>query len=137
MAFPIKRGVAIFSIIIDLAVCGCATTPQLGGGPTMVTGSSNVYGVVITQEQHVTSGQSTRDSEQTILVQGNKQKMVTERHTVITDLDKGLMYVIDPKEKTYFEIAFPPKGQMAATMAASTTAAMNFKKAGTSREIAG
>jgi hypothetical protein len=94
-------------------------------------------GVVITQKQHITSGTNTRDSEQTISVQGNKQKMVTERHTIITDLDNGKMYVLDPKTKTYFEIEFPPKGQMAAMMAASTNAAMNFKKAGTSRDIAG
>jgi len=94
-------------------------------------------GVVITQKQHVTSGTNSRDSEQTISVQGNKQKMVSERHTIITDLDKGKMYVLDPKAKTYFEIEFPPKGQMAAMMAASREAAMNFKKAGTTREIAG
>ena len=94
-------------------------------------------GVVITQKQHVTSGTNARDSEQTISVQGNKQKMVTERHTIITDLDKGMMYVLDPKGKTYFEIEFPPKGPMATMMAASQNAAMNFKKTGTSRDIAG
>jgi uncharacterized protein DUF4412 len=96
-----------------------------------------VAGVVITQKQHVSNGTNSRDSEQTIMVQGNKQKMVTERHTIITDLDKGMMYVLDPKSKTYFEIEFPPKGQMATVMASSTAAAMNFKKAGTTREIAG
>ncbi|MGD0119567.1 MAG: DUF4412 domain-containing protein [Candidatus Binatus sp.] len=94
-------------------------------------------GVVITQKQHVTSGTNARDSEQTVSVEGNKQKMVTERHTIITDLDIGKMYVLDPKTKTYFQLDFPPKGQMAAMMAASTNAAMNFKKAGTTREIAG
>jgi Domain of unknown function (DUF4412) len=94
-------------------------------------------GVVITQKQHVTSGANTRDQEQTISVQGNKQKMVTERHTIITDLDKGMMYVLDPKTKTYFQIEFPPSGQMASVMASSTAAAMNFKKAGTTREVAG
>lgn len=94
-------------------------------------------GVVITQKQHVTSGSNSRDSEQTVSVEGNKQKMVTERHTIITDLDGGKMYVLDPKTKTYFQLDFPPKGQMAAMMAASTNAAMNFKSAGTTREIAG
>jgi Domain of unknown function (DUF4412) len=94
-------------------------------------------GVVITQKQHVSSGTNSRDSEQTISVQGNKQKMVTERHTIITDLDVGKLYVLDPTAKTYFEIEFPPKGQMATMMAASTNAAMNFKKAGSTREIAG
>ena len=47
------------------------------------------------------------------------------------------MYVIDPAAKNYFEIEFPPKGQMAQMMASSTSAAMNFKKAATTREIAG
>jgi hypothetical protein len=46
--------------------------------------------------------------------------------------------VLDPKSKSYFEIEFPPKqGQMAAMMAASTNAALNFKKSGTTREVAG
>src|SRR5271156_3163758 len=94
-------------------------------------------GVVITQKQHVTSGTNSRDSEQTISVQGNKQKMVTERHTIITDIDNGKMYVVDPNTKTYFEIEFPPKGPMAQMMAASTNAAMNFRKAGTTRDVAG
>jgi hypothetical protein len=94
-------------------------------------------GVVITQKQHVTNGQNSRDALQTIMVQGNKQKMVTERHIVVTDLDKGMMYVIDPTAKSYFEIEFPPKGQMASMMAASAAAAMNFKSAGKSREVAG
>jgi Domain of unknown function (DUF4412) len=85
----------------------------------------------------MTSGTNSRDAEQTISVQGNKQKMVTERHTIITDLDKGKLYVLDPNAKTYFEVPFPPKGQMAMMMASNTAAAMNFKKAGTTRAIAG
>jgi Domain of unknown function (DUF4412) len=112
-------------------------TALVAGMTLAMTALPAAAGVVITQKQHVTSGTNSRDSEQTISVQGNKQKMVSERHTIITDLDKGMMYVLDPKAKTYFEIEFPPKGQMAAMMAASTNAAMNFKKAGTTREIAG
>lgn len=95
-------------------------------------------GVVITQKQHVTNGQNSRDSEQTISVQGNKQKVVTDRHTIITDLDKGMIYIIDPQQKSYFEMEFPPKGEMERKMIqANAKAQMNFKKAGTSREIAG
>jgi hypothetical protein len=112
-------------------------TALVAGMTLAMTALPAAAGVVITQKQHVTSGTNARDSEQTISVQGNKQKMVTERHTIITDLDKGMMYVLDPKGKTYFEIEFPPKGQMAAMMAASTNAAMNFKKTGTKRDIAG
>ncbi len=36
--------VLILSIAISAA--SCATAPQLGGGPTMVTGTSNLYGGV-------------------------------------------------------------------------------------------
>jgi len=112
-------------------------TALVAGMTLAMTAIPAAAGVVITQKQHVSSGTNARDSEQTISVQGNKQKMVTERHTIITDLDVGKMYVLDPTAKTYFEIEFPPKGQMAAMMAASTNAAMNFKKAGSTREIAG
>jgi hypothetical protein len=112
-------------------------TALVAGMTLAMTALPAAAGVVITQKQHVTNGANTRDAEQTISVQGNKQKMETERHTIITDLDKGMMYVIDPKAKTYFEIEFPPKGQMGAMMAASQNAAKNFKKAGTTREIAG
>jgi len=94
-------------------------------------------GVVIMQKVHSSSGTNTRDSEQTISVQGNKEKVVRERNTIITDLDKGMIYVLQPDAKTYFEMEFPPKGPMAAMMAASQDAAMNFKKAGSTREIAG
>jgi hypothetical protein len=112
-------------------------TALVAGMTLAMTALPAAAGVVITQKQHVSSGTNARDSEQTISVQGNKQKMVTERHTIITDLDVGKMYVLDPTAKTYFEIEFPPKGQMAAMMAASTNSAMNFKKAGSTREIAG
>ena len=94
-------------------------TALLAGMALAMTELPAAAGVVITQKQHVSNGQNTRDTEQTISVQGNKQKMVTDRHTIITDLDKGMMYVIDPNEKNYFEIEFPPKGQMAAMMAAN------------------
>src|SRR6202045_747275 len=112
-------------------------TALVAGMTLAMTALPAAAGVVITQKQHVTSGTNSRDSEQTISVQGNKQKMVTEKHTIITDLDVGKMYVLDPSAKSYFQIEFPPQGQMATMMAASTNAAMNFKKAGSSREIAG
>jgi hypothetical protein len=112
-------------------------TALVAGMTLAMTAIPAAAGVVITQKQHVTSGPNTRDSEQTISVQGNRQKMVTERHTIITDLDKGKMYVLDPKAKTYFEIEFPPQGPMAQMMAASQNSAMNFKAAGTTRDIAG
>ena len=112
-------------------------TALLAGMTLAIGALPAAAGVVITQKQHVSSGTNSRDTEQTISVQGNKQKEVDERRTLIADLDKGMIYIIDEKQKSYFEMEFPPKGPMAQTMAASTAAAMNFKKAGTSRQIAG
>jgi hypothetical protein len=112
-------------------------TALVAGMTLAMTALPAAAGVVITQKQHVSSGANSRDTEQTISVQGDKQKMVTEKRTMIIDLGKGMMFVLDPKEKTYFQMDFPPKGAMATMMAASRDAAMNFKKAGTTRDIAG
>ena len=112
-------------------------TALVAGMTLAMTALPAAAGVVITQKQHVSSGANSRDTEQTISVQGDKQKMVTERRTMIIDLGKGMMFVLDPKAKTYFQMEFPPKGAMATMMAASRDAAMNFKKAGTTRDIAG
>jgi hypothetical protein len=92
-------------------------------------------GVVIEQDQTVTSGGNTRNQHQTVMVQGNKQKLVTPTHEVITDLDKGKMYVIDPGRKTYIQMDFPPTGNMARIMAANGQSAMNLTPAGSSRTI--
>ena len=109
----------------------------LAGTVLALTALPAFAGVVITQKQNMVSGPNTRDSDQTIMLQGNKQKMVTDKHTIITDLDKGAVYILDPAAKTYFQIEFPPKGQMAAMMAASAPSAMNFKKSSATRDIAG
>jgi hypothetical protein len=94
-----------------------------------------VAGVVIEQDQTVTSGDHTRNQHQTVIVEGNKQKLVTPTHEVITDLDKGKMYVVDPAAKTYIQMDFPPTGNMARIMAANGQNALNLTSAGTSRTI--
>jgi Domain of unknown function (DUF4412) len=93
-------------------------------------------GVVITQEQNVTGGGVDHKVEQTVMIQGDKQKMITGTRQIITDLDKGVMYVIEPERKMYLEIPFPPKGPMAAVISRSA-GAVSFKKAGSSRKVAG
>ena len=88
-------------------------TALVAGMTLAMTALPAAAGVVITQKQHVSSGANSRDTEQTISVQGDKQKMVTERRTMIIDLGKGMMFVLDPSTKTYFQMEFPPKGAMA------------------------
>jgi len=130
-------------------------TALLAGMTLAMSALPAAAGVVITQKQHVSSGRNSRDSKQTIWVQGNKQKVVDDRtlsmqgaqgnkdtrveeKMIITDLDKGMMYVIDPKQKSYYEREFPPKGEAERkVMAANSNPNMNLKKAGTSREVAG
>jgi Domain of unknown function (DUF4412) len=92
-------------------------------------------GVVITQQQTMTSQNGERKLDQTVMVQGNKQKVVTGNNQVILDLDKGTMYVVDVPQKNYLEIPFPPRGAIAAAMLRNT--GLSFKKVGKSQKVAG
>jgi hypothetical protein len=94
-------------------------------------------GLVITQEQTMSSGERTRTSQQTIMVQGNKQKIVDERRTVVIDLDKGKQLVLMPATKTYFETAFVPRRRMGTMMGPARAGALDFKKTGKTRTVAG
>jgi hypothetical protein len=94
-------------------------------------------GVVITQEQTVTAGQRTRTSHQTITIQGHKQKIEDERHTVIVDLDSGKQLVMVPATKTYFETPLGPRGRMGPMMPPARGGALDFKKTGKTRTVAG
>ena len=71
-------------------------------------------GVVVTEQEVIDQGNGhpvTRN--RTVMIQGNKQKMVTDRAQVVTDLDNGKMYLINPEKKQYVEMPFPPQGPMA------------------------
>src|SRR5581483_9328159 len=93
-------------------------------------------GVVITQEQTANGQFGERKSSQTIMVQGNKQKMISNGREIITDLDNNKMYLIDPSKSTYIQIPFPPTGVMASAVA-HTAGPVDFKKADTSRKVLG
>jgi hypothetical protein len=65
-------------------------------------------GVVINQEVTQTNQPAGQKTEQTLMIQGHKEKLVTPDQAYITDLDAGKMYYILPKSKSYIEIPFPP-----------------------------
>jgi hypothetical protein len=66
-------------------------------------------GIVLSEtEVHSGLGGSARLSK-TVYVQGRKQKIETPSNQTIIDLDEGVIYVIDPKRRSYAEISFPPK----------------------------
>jgi len=93
-------------------------------------------GVVVTQQQIANGQFGERKTEQTIMIQGNKQKMVTGERQIITDLDNNVMYLIDPSKSSYFQLPFPPTGPMAQAVA-HAAGAMDFKKGTTIRKILG
>lgn len=96
-----------------------------------------IAGVVLVQKEQVTGTGQPRSSMRTLLIQGNKEKMVAGSHQVITDLDKGVMYIIYPDRKVYLEMPFPPSGPMAKAMGKPAFQGASFKKTGKSRTVAG
>ncbi|HUO04244.1 MAG TPA: DUF4412 domain-containing protein [Candidatus Binataceae bacterium] len=94
-------------------------------------------GVVIDETQQVNNGRMSRETKQTVIIQGNKQKMVTDQVTTIIDLDKGKIYRLFPSRKSYMEMEFPPPPPMATMMASTITSSMNLKKTSAKQDIAG
>jgi Domain of unknown function (DUF4412) len=111
-----------------LTAAAAAISIALGAAPALA-------GVVITQQQTMNSASGERKTEQTVMVQGNKQKVVNSTNEVIVDLDKGMMYIVNNSQKDYLEIPFPPRGVIAAAMMHHT--GLSFKKVGKSHKIAG
>lgn len=100
-----------------------------------VLSSGALAGVVITETETTVSGAPQKSNERTLMIQGNKEKMVTPQYEVITDLDKGVMYMINAADKSYSEMPFPPQG--ATAHPGTGMRPTDFKKTGTSRTVAG
>jgi hypothetical protein len=93
-------------------------------------------GVVISQDLVKGSNGASTTSEQTVMVQGHKQKIVSPDRVVITDLDAGKVYVLIPKNKQYLELRFPPPGVFGADIALYR-AAIPWKKTTNTHNVAG
>ena len=74
-------------------------------------------GVVLYQDVVVTyqTGKQHK-SEQTVMIQGKKEKVVTDQRVFITDPEAGLMYILIPLSKKAAQLTFPPPGVMATMM---------------------
>jgi Domain of unknown function (DUF4412) len=94
-------------------------------------------GVVMTQEIVTTSGANTNNETRTVMVQGNKQKVIMRSQSIVLDLDRGKMLLINPGTKTYTELPFPPTGPMASMMHSVGGVDLDFKKTGASKTMAG
>jgi len=94
-------------------------------------------GVVVTEQEVIDQGTgSPVTHSRTVMIQGNKQKMVTDRAQVVTDLDNGTMYLMNPVKKQYVEVPFPPQGPMAQIMS-QRMSTLSFKKTGGSKTVSG
>ncbi len=115
-----KKFAAIFAALVIFAGSGAARA-----------------GVVVTEQEVIDQGSGkavTRSS--TVMIEGNKQKRITDRGEVVIDLDSGTMYMMNPEKKQYVELPFPPKGPMAKMMS-QRMSSVKFKKSGGSKTVSG
>ena len=99
-------------------------------------------GVVISETESTVSGmpagQTPPSHQRTLMIEGKRQKMVLDGgRSVIFDIDKSTMDIIDPTQKNYIEMPFPPHGMMAQSVGGPGMHIDQFNKAGTSRKVAG
>ena len=90
-------------------------------------------GVVIDEQVTTTQGSTPAVTHnRQLMVQGHKEKMVSDRNVFVIDLDKGTMMLIDPNQKAYAEMPFPPHG-MSSNPAQQLD--LNFQKTGKSSKV--
>jgi hypothetical protein len=110
------------------------------GALVLLAGPALLHAGVVVDEQQIVdqpNGKVTRD--RTVMIEGDKQKSLVENgsRSVVTDLGKGTMTMIDATRKTYVEIPFPPKNGPMAGMAGGVVPTVNFKKTGAHEKIIG
>jgi hypothetical protein len=115
-------------------------TALLGGALTLaMLAAPAIGGVVITQQITKSGGYNANPNaaptEETVMVQGGKQKVIDKKFVMIIDADNSTMYVLNPESKIYYQQDFPT-GKVS-TLAASASAAKQMKKTGQTRTVAG
>ena len=94
-------------------------------------------GVVISQEWVVKNqGRVVQKFDQTLMVQGQKQKLVSGDRETLIDLDAGKIYAITPKAKAFSEFTLPPTTPVAIT-AVWQGSSIDFKKTDATHKVAG
>src|SRR5437016_2905327 len=94
-------------------------------------------GVVIDQETEIQSGGAPVKENSTVTVEGDKQKVVSNGHTVVIDANKGVMDILDPATKSYNEITLPPTGPLGQMMQTMGGMNLNYQKTGGHQTILG
>jgi hypothetical protein len=97
--------------------------------------ASRVGAGVVLSETHTTAGPHGREAQdRTIYVQGNKQKIETSTLQVITDLDRRVVYVVNPRQREYVES--PLQAMKTPTQDADLDLELHLKKTGNKRVLA-
>ena len=97
-------------------------------------------GVVVDEQQTIDEINGSRvNRARTVMIDGDKQKSIVDKgiRTVITDLGKGTMTMLDGRRKSYVEIPFPPNGPGGAAMQTGLSPTISFKKTGGHETIIG
>jgi hypothetical protein len=99
-------------------------------------------GVVLTRTESIVSGQvgpqQQQPHESTVMIEGNKEKMtMSGGRQIIVNLDKATMDIVDPTQKSYIEMPFPPKGMMGQAIGGPGLHVSDFSKTGKTRTVAG
>ncbi len=114
-----KQRVAVFACLLIAAGLGGIARAGVVLDEQVTTTESNGPAVTRTRE---------------LLVQGNKEKVVSGRNMFVIDLDRGTMMLIDPNRKAYAEMPFPPHQML---MNPGQQLDLNFKKTGKASKVLG
>ncbi len=93
---------------------------------------------VVLEEQEMASGstmQTPITHKRTVMVEGHREKVVTDDRTSIIDLDKGTMTIMIPRTKTYFESPLPTSGIVSQIFRQFT--GLDYRTTGGGKTIAG
>ncbi len=95
-------------------------------------------GVVIQEQQGIDMGRGEpKTITFTLMVQGQREKIARDAFTVIFDLDKRMMLLIDPKQKVYREIPIPGTGLARGMPPGAPSRLLTYAKSGAQQKVAG
>jgi hypothetical protein len=107
----------------------------------VLAGAVLAYAGVVVDEQQIVDqpngGKITRS--RTVMIEGSRQKSLIDNgnRTVITDLTKGTMTMLDKPRKSYVEFPFPPRTGPLAAVQGNMLPTVSFKKTGARDKILG
>ena len=94
-------------------------------------------GVVISEDVVVTDNNGKQHkSEQTVMLQGGKQKVITPERVIITDPDASKIYVLAPSQKRMAQLILPPVKQVVPVLA-RTGMFVGYQKGSGGGKVAG